>query len=169
MLPLLNETKYQSHVRVRVRFRSGACRVHGSCPVRVWVRVWIIVRVCVWFATGFVSGFVSGSCLLRVRFVSEFVSGSCPGSCPVRVCLVFGFVLGSRLFRIRVRDRVHVWVRIRVRVGGFVSGFVSSSCLVHIWFTSGSYLDPYAVLVWGFLDLSGRSGRIGLSLVYLAR
>ena len=92
MLCLLNETKYQSHVRVRVRFRSGACRVHGSCPVRVWVRVWIIVRVCVWFATGFVSGFVSGSCLLRVRFVSEFVSGSCPGSCPVRVWLVFGAV-----------------------------------------------------------------------------
>ena len=54
---------------------------------------------------------------------------------------------GSRLFRIRVRDRVHVWVRIRVRVGGFVSGFVSSSCLVRIWFTSDSYLDPYAILV----------------------
>ena len=43
---------------------------------------------------------------------------------------------------------------------------------MRIWFMSGSYLDPYAVLVWFsfgfFLDLSGRNGRIGLSLVYLA-
>ena len=110
----------------------------GSCGLRL-VRDGAFVRVR--------SGFVSSSCPLRVRFVSEFVSGWCPGSCPVRVWLVFGFVSGSRLFRIRVRDRVHVWVRIRVRVGGFVSGFVSSSCLVRIWFTSGSYLDPYAILV----------------------
>ena len=53
---LLNEATYQSHVRVRDRFRSG------SGPVRDW--------------------FVSGSCPVRVRFVfglvSEFVSGLCP-------------------------------------------------------------------------------------------
>ena len=73
MLPLLNETKYQSHVRVRVRFRSGVCRVHGSCPVRV----------------RFVSGFVSG---LSSGFASGSRRGLCPGSCPVRVWLVFGAV-----------------------------------------------------------------------------
>ena len=128
--------------------------VSGSGPVRVGFMV--RVRFVSGFVSGLLSGFASGSrrglcpgsCPVRVCFVSgSFPSScpvSCPGSCPVRVCLVFGFVLGSRLFRIRVRDRVHVWVRIRVRVGGFVS----SSCLVHIWFTSGSYLDPYAVLVW---------------------
>ena len=128
------------------------------------------------FASGSRRGLCPGSCPVRVCFVSgSFPSAcpvSCPGSCPVRVCLVFGFVLGSRLFRIRVRDRVHVWVRIRVRVGGFVSGFVSSSFgayLVHVWFVSGSVCGSRLVLVWGFLDLSGRSGRIGLSLVYLAR
>ena len=102
MFCLLNEIKYQSHVRVRVRFRSG------SCPVRVRVRVW----------------FVSGSCLVRVRFVSGFVFGlvsgfasvSRPGSCPRFVsgsCLVcvwvrVGFVFGSCQFR--------VWLSIRVRV-----------------------------------------------------
>ena len=60
VLCLLNESKYQSHVRVSVRFRSGSCLgscpvVSGSCPgsrvVRVWVRVW----------------FASGSCLVRIR------------------------------------------------------------------------------------------------------
>ena len=87
VLLLLNETKYQLHVRVRVRFRSGACRIHGSCPVRV---------VCVWFVMGLLSGFVPGSCPVRVRFVS----GSCPSSCPVGV-------------RVRVRScLVSVWVRV---------------------------------------------------------
>ena len=63
LLCLLNETKYQSHVRVRDRFRSGWCP--GSRFVSVCVRV-------------------------RVRFVSRFVFGSCPGSRLVRVRVVFG-------------------------------------------------------------------------------
>ena len=123
MLPLLNETKYQSHVRVRVRFRSGVCRVHGSCPVRVWVRVWIIVRVCVWFATGFVSVSCPVRVRVRVRFVSGFVSGSCLAS--VWGCFVSGFVIGFMF--------------------GFVSGFVSAgSCRVRVWCIFGSRL----VRIW---------------------
>ena len=63
---MLNESKYQSHVRVRVRVPVWVVRLvsgfaSGSCPVRVWVSV----RVRVWFAAGFVSGFVSASCLVR--------------------------------------------------------------------------------------------------------
>ena len=42
---LLNEVKYQSHVRVRVRFRSGSVLVLG-------------------FVSGFASGSYLGSCLV---------------------------------------------------------------------------------------------------------
>ena len=76
---LLNQAKYQPHVRVRVWFGSGSCL--GSCLVRV----------------GLVSGFASVSCLVRVRFVSGSCLGWCMecwlvfGSCPIRVWFVSGF------------------------------------------------------------------------------
>ena len=49
MLCLLNETKYQSHVRVRVRVRGlcpGSClgQCPGSCLVSAWVRHLVCVR-----------------------------------------------------------------------------------------------------------------------------
>ena len=154
---LLNESKYQSHVRVSVRFRSGSCP--GSCPVvsgsrpgsrlgSCLVRVRFVsglasgtvhVWICVWFVSGLCLvrvRFVSGSCLVCVRFVSgsgpvlvRFVSGSCPVRVWVRVWFASGFASGSCLVP-----------------GQFVSGscwvrvwFVSGSCLVRVWFVSGSY------------------------------
>ena len=105
---MLNEVRYQSHVRVRVRFMSdsGPVRVRfvsgfvsGSCPVRVWDGGWVSVRVRVGCATRFWSGFVSGSCLVRVwsclvrvRFVSGIVFGFVSDS--------IGFVSASYLIRI---------------------------------------------------------------------
>ena len=105
---LLNGAKYQSHVRVRVRFRSGSVSgsVSGSCPVRGWVsvrvrdRVRVRVRVCL--VSGFVFGSCLGSCLVRIWVCVWFVSGSCQvrvrfvsGSCLLRVCFGYGFVSGS--------------------------------------------------------------------------
>ena len=57
MLCLLHETKYQSHVRIRIRgfvsgSRPGWCL--GSCPGSGPVRVWLV------------SGFVSGACQVSV-------------------------------------------------------------------------------------------------------
>ena len=60
---MLNEAKYHSHVRVRVRFRSG------SCPVR------------------FVFGLVSGKRLVRG------LGGSCLGLCRVRIWCALGSCL----------------------------------------------------------------------------
>ena len=107
MLCLLNETKYQSRVRVGVR--SGSCL--GSR-----------------FVSGLVFGFAFGSrpgscldsCLVGVDL------------CGVRVWLVFGFVFGgcpvrvwfvsvSCLVRIRVRVRIRDWIHMRIR---FVSGSI---------------------------------------------
>ena len=161
---LLKEAKYQSHVRVRVRFRSGSCPVpvgvvsgfvsgscpgscpgpvrvwlvFGSCPVRVRVRVWVSVWVHVWFA-------------IRVRV---FLSGSCPGSCPFRVWLVSGCVLGSCLARVRF---VFGSCPLRVSfvfglmsgfvfgfVSGFASGFAFVSCPVSVRFVMGSCLVSYS-------------------------
>ena len=76
MLCLLNETTYQSDVTVRVRFRSGSC------------------RVCVRFVFGFVSG------LVQSGFVSRFVSGFVAGSCLVSVWVVFGACLVSAWVRV---------------------------------------------------------------------
>ena len=91
VLCLLNETKYQSHVRVRVRF------VSDSGPVRVRVRFVPVSGSC--------SGWCPGSRLVRDRVrarVRDWVRvrvrvGSCLFS--VWVCLV----------RVRVRVWIRVW------------------------------------------------------------
>ena len=107
VLCLLNETKYQSRVRVGVR--SGSCL--GSR-----------------FVSGLVFGFAFGSrpgscldsclvgvdlCGVRVWLVFGFVSGGC----PVRVRFVFGSYQGSRSdswldsYAYKVRIRLYIYFK----------------------------------------------------------
>ena len=113
------------------RFVSGSCVVRvrfvsGSCPLRVW---FVFV-----FVSGFAFGSRLGSCLVcpvRVRFGS--------GSCPVRVWFVSGCGLSSYLVRIWfVFD--HVCSRLGSCLGSCLGQFTRYSCLVRIWFRSGSCL-----------------------------
>ena len=98
---LLNEGKYQSHVRVRVWVRFCSCL--GQCPASRLVRIRVV------------SGFVPGSCLVCVRFVSVsclvriwirvWVRDSYPSSVSVRIW----FVSGSDLFRVWVRTQLRLY------------------------------------------------------------